>query len=351
MAEIIVTQKRKKNKHILKEDRKIIERMLFAGVQEAQIIHVIGCTRRTYRREMERGRCEQMDSELRKYYVYSAELAQRKHEAAARNKGRYPKLNNNPALRKFIEKKIKKDLYSPDTALMKVPEENELRRERGEPELVVDITTKTVYNSIDRGDINVTRKELLRKEGWKHKKSKPRNGYHTKGKSIDERPREANERLELGHLEGDLVVSGKNGSGAILTLTDRTARQEIIVKLKSKEQSEVTAALDRLERGGLAAKWKTITFDNGSEFLDFRTLQTSVNGGERFEVYYAHPYSSWERGTNENHNGMIRRFFPKGTDFSKVSQRKLAKIQDWMNNYPRRKLGCMSPNRFAESFT
>jgi IS30 family transposase len=94
--------------------------------------------------------------------------------------------------------------------------------------------------------------------------------------------------------------------------------------------------------------FKIVTSDNGSEFLDFGKLEKSIFGGKRFEMYYAHPYSSYERGTNENANGIIRRFLPKGTDFSKISNKKIQKIQDWMNDYPRKILGWLSANELYE---
>jgi IS30 family transposase len=337
---IIITQKRKKYKHILEKDRYAIETLLKAKVTLKEIAKQIDCNLRTLKREIKRGTVSQIDTELRCFTTYSAEFGQLQHQKAGANKGRYPKLNNNLELRQFMENKIKKEHFSPDAAIMQAKFEG----------IKVDISTKTVYNSIDRGDIDVTRKDLLRKEGWKQDKEtgkiKPRQGHHTRGKSIDERPVEINNRTELGHYEGDLVVSKRGGTGAILTIVERKTREIIIIKLNSKEKIEVKKALDKLEKNGV--KIHSITFDNGSEFLDFNALQTSISGEKRYEIYYAHPYSSWERGTNENHNGIVRRFFPKGTDFSKISQRRLTKVQNWMNNYPRRILGGLAPTYYAK---
>ena len=199
-------------------------------------------------------------------------------------------------------------------------------------------------------DLAVTRKDLLRGNGWaKKERPKPRKGLHAKGKSIEERPEAANERSEPGHFEGDLVVGKQGTKPALLTLTDRQTREEIIVKLPNKEQKSVLAAIDQLERRDTPPFQlvKTVTFDNGSEFLDFQALERSVSGEKRFDAFYAHPYSSWERGSNENANGLIRRFFPKGADFSKVSLRRINAAAAWINNYPRRKLGGLSANSFA----
>ncbi|MDR0916495.1 MAG: IS30 family transposase [Oscillospiraceae bacterium] len=199
-----------------------------------------------------------------------------------------------------------------------------------------------MYNSIDRGDLAVTRKDLLRKDGWRQEKTAPRQGFHTKGKSIYERPAAANDRSEAGHWEGDLIVGKKGTKAALFTLTDRKTKEEIIVKLPDKTQASVIAAVLRLKAGNRRASvpcFKSVTFDNGSEFLNFEELEKAFG----CNVFYAHPYSSWERGTNENSNGIIRRFFPKGTDFSKVSTRRIAAVQNWMNNYPRKILGGKTP--------
>jgi IS30 family transposase len=271
--------------------------------------------------------------------VYSWDVAQRKHEDKAKNKGQYAKINDAPELRTFLENQIKRHKYSPEAALNKA-------REKG---YAVEISVKTLYNNIDSGEINVTRKDLLRKEGWKQDKTKPRKAANNlKGESIDNRPAEANERSEYGHWEMDLVVSCKGGKGALLTLTERMKRQEIIIRLPDKTQRAVKRALDRLERrygSKFKEVFKTITVDNGSEFLDYESLEKSCKRDEkRFKMYFAHPYSSWERGSNENANGMIRRFFPKGTDFSKVSLARIQEVEDWMNDYPRRILGGISAN-------
>ena len=334
------TTKNKKNKHILRDDRYVIEQMLNAGQEKVAIIEVIGCSEKTYDREIERGTWTYLCGKTYEYKTrYSWDVAQRKHEEKAKNKGRYAKINNMPELREFLEKQIKKEKYSPEAALMKA-------KEMG---YTVDISVKTLYNNIDSGEIGVTRKDLLRRDGWKQDKSKPRKAANNlKGESIDNRPVEANERSERGHWEMDLIVSCKGGKGALLTLTERKTRQEIIIRLPDKTQRSVKHALDRLERrfgNKFKEKFKTITTDNGSEFLDFESLEKSCKRDEkRFKMYFAHPYSSWERGSNENANGIIRRFFPKGTDFSKVSLKRIQAVEDWMNNYPRRILGGICAN-------
>jgi len=338
-----ITTTRKKHKHILRDDRYVIERMLNARQPKGAILAVIGCTMKTLSREIKRGTWQKLNGTTGEYEeIYSWDVAQRKHEENGKNKGRYAKINDMPEFRVFLEEQIKKHKYSPEAALLKAREDG----------YTVEISVKTLYNNIDSGEINVSRNDLLRKEGWKQEKTKPgKAANNLKGESIDERPPEANDRSEYGHWEIDLVVSCKGGKGALLTLTERMTRQEIIIRLPDKTQRAVKRALDRLERrygNGFKKKFKTITADNGSEFLNFESLEKSCkHKGQRFKMYFAHPYSSWERGSNENANGIIRRFFPKGTDFSKVSRASIQAVEDWMNEYPRRILGGISANAAA----
>jgi IS30 family transposase len=334
------TTSRKKYKHILRDDRYVIEQMLRAGQDEAAIVKVIGCTQKTLRREIKRGTHQYLDSATFEFRErYSWDVGQRKHEEKGGNKGRYAKINDAPEFMKYLENKIKKEKYSPEAALFAAKAEG----------FTVAISVKTLYNNIDGGDVNIRRADLLRKEGWKQDRTKPRKAANNlKGESINKRPDAANDRSEYGHWEMDLIVSCKGGKGALLTLTERKMRQEIIIRLPDKTQRAVKRALDRLERrygADFKEKFKTITSDNGSEFLDFTSLEKSCGDkGKRFRMYFAHPYSSWERGSNENANGIIRRFFPKGTDFSKVSTAKIQAVEDWMNTYPRRILGGICAN-------
>jgi IS30 family transposase len=145
----------------------------------------------------------------------------------------------------------------------------------------------------------------------------------------------------------DCVV-GK-GKACLLVMTERKSRKELIFKLKSRRQECVKAVLDRLERkykGRFKDEFKSITMDNGSEFLNSEDLEASCLNlkKKRTLCYYAHPYSSWERGSNEVANKLIRRFVPKGTNIGKLTKADIQRIQHWMNNYPRRIFGYKSAN-------
>ena len=134
-----------------------------------------------------------------------------------------------------------------------------------------------------------------------------------------------------------------------MTLTERRSRQEMIFKLPDKRACSLRAVFDRQEKKlpDFRRQFRSITTDNGPEFLEYDKLVQSIHGGKRFEVYYCHSYAAWEKGTNEVHNRMIRRWFPKGTDFAKISQRRIKAVERWMNNYPRKILGWKTPAEAA----
>ena len=170
-------------------------------------------------------------------------------------------------------------------------------------------------------------------------------------RSIETRPKAVEKRGEYGHWEGDTLKGPVRSKESLLTLTERRSREEIVIKLASASQEAIKAAIDGLERKYgkvFKVKFKSITFDNGVEFLDWRSLEISVLGkGRRTSIYFAHSYSSWERGTNENHNRMIRRFVPKGTDIAEYTGVDIDKIEEWMNSYPRKILGYKTPKQVA----
>ena len=162
------------------------------------------------------------------------------------------------------------------------------------------------------------------------------------------RPEIIDNREEFGHWEMDTVYSGKKKSTvALLVLTERKTRNENIIVVPDRRAETTVRAINALERKLGAEKfgiiYKSITVDNGSEFaLADQLEQSCITGDKRTKVYYCHPYSSWERGSNENVNGMIRRRHPKGTDFSKVTAEEIAATENWINSYPRKIFGYKS---------
>ena len=162
-------------------------------------------------------------------------------------------------------------------------------------------------------------------------------------KQLDSRPPGAQDRSEVGHLEGDTVM-GKDGRHCLLTLVDRKTRRTRILKLKARQASEVNKALIREVRSG-RVRLKSLTLDNGTEFHGFKELEEELG----IEVYFAKPYHSWERGTNENTNGLIRQYLPKGMCFKELTQRRCDEIERELNDRPRKVLGFSTPNEaYAE---
>lgn len=186
---------------------------------------------------------------------------------------------------------------------------------------------------------------LYRNDAYYGYRTVKKTGKRQNGKSIDKRPEIVDQRTTFGHWEGDTVYSKKDGSKALLVLTERLTRWEIIARIKDRTANSVIKALDQIERrfgADLFAKaFQTITFDNGGEFSDVERLERSAvrKGRRRTTAYFCHPYSSYERGSNECQNKMIRRKFPKGTDFGAVSAVAVKRAEDWINNYPREILG------------
>lgn len=161
--------------------------------------------------------------------------------------------------------------------------------------------------------------------------------------SIDERPEEVKGRLIPGHWEGDLII-GKEHASAIGTLVERTTRTIILVPLKKRDATSVRKAFVK-EFKNIPSQMKlSMTYDNGTEMAEHKlfTKQTKIS------VYFAHPYSPWERPTNENSNGLVRDYFPKGTDFNTISKARLKAVQDELNERPRKVLNWQSPKEVFE---
>jgi transposase, IS30 family len=161
--------------------------------------------------------------------------------------------------------------------------------------------------------------------------------------SIDERPEEVKGRLIPGHWEGDLIM-GKERSSAIGTLVERTTRTIIIVPLKARDATTVRKAFEKEFKSIPVQMKKTMTYDNGTEMAQHKlfTKHTKV------QVYFAHPYSPWERPTNENSNGLVRDYFPAGTDFNTISKARLKEVQNQLNERPRHVLDYRTPKEVFE---
>lgn len=177
-----------------------------------------------------------------------------------------------------------------------------------------------------------------RKRRHQRKQGEDRRGQITEMISIEERPAEVADRSVPGHWEGDLLMGRANRS-ALGTLVERTTRTLILVPLKNKQAHHVREAYTREVKTLPRQMCLSMTYDRGKEMAEHRLFTRDTE----MKVYFAHPMSPWERGTNENTNGLLRQFFPKGTDFSKITRRQIKRVQHLMNGRPRAVLDWRSP--------
>ena len=332
----------KKQHYMTRDERYQLEALRRAKIPISRIARQMGFTRQTIYNELKRG---EYDHEVDCGYEkrYSADKGQQIHQYNQTAKGRPLKIGNHHDYANFLEEMMidPQRRYSPAAAL-------EIARRKG---FSINICTTTLYSYIDKGIfLHLTNKNL-----WEKSKRKKR-GYqevnriaHPKLPSIINRPEKINSRSEYGHWEMDLIVGKEGTKPVLLTLVERKSRQVIIEKLPDRRAATIRAVFDRMEHRTPDFKWKfkSITTDNGPEFLEYEKLRQSIRGGIRFEVYYCHSYAAWEKGSNENHNRMIRRWYPKGTDFTRVTKKEIAALQDWMNNYPRKVLNWAAPAEVA----
>ena len=335
--------KERKGKHLEYSERLSIERWWNRDKRtKVEIAKLLDRTEKTIRNEIKRGLVKNLTTELIEIWVYSADVAQQKYEYYLKAKGPKLKIDNDYELKEYIEKSIKEDKKSPEVIAKNIKK----------MKFKTTMCARTIRNNIYAGDIyDIKPTDMIYKKEYKEKnKDKTVCEKVPAEKSIDYRPEEANTREVYGHWEGDLVIGTKKRGSVLFTLTERKIREEIIVKIPGKKAEYVAQALDLIEKKYkkiFYTKFKTITFDNGCEFRNWKSLEKSYDCRRktpRTQVYYAHPYRSGERESNENANRLIRRFIPKGIDITPISEEYIQRIEDWINNYPRAMFNYKSTN-------
>jgi IS30 family transposase len=310
-------------------EREEISRMLSQKYSFSDIAKALDRKVSTISREVGAGGCNRQ--------TYRAVKAQnRARRNAAKRKAGKHRLNDELKLWKYIRKKLKKK-WSP----RQIAEELEMDYPL---DMTMRISPEAIYTYIYILPRGALKKELANCLRQNHKRRhKQARGIKIERNiedmlSIEERPKEVEERIIPGHWEGDLII-GKNNRSALGTLVERTSRTTILIQVKNKE-AEVVAKAFAKEVKKLPQQMKlSMTYDQGREMARHK-LFTDITG---VKVYFAHPRSPWERGTNENTNGLIRQFFPKGTDFNKVSRYEVKKVQDLLNGRPRQALDFRKP--------
>lgn len=291
----------------------------------------------TISREIQRGTTTQQRTNLTTYEVYLPETGQAVYTKHRAMSGSLCKMGLVEPFLRFAETKILRDKWSPDATVG-------FCRSQPQWQDKALVCTKTLYNYIDQCLLKVRNLDLLLKVRRKTKKQIVRKNKRILGQSIEQRPAEAETRQEFGHWEIDTVIGSRSNDQALLTITERKTRQELVIPLARKDSQSVQAGLTELkERFGLQFPqvFRSITADNGSEFSGLAALVEPWSSN----VYFAHPYSSWERGTNERHNGLLRRFIPKGKPLREVAPATIQRVQDWCNQLPRKILGYKTPQQ------
>ena len=338
--------------HLKLEDRRTIEKMLKIKTPVAKIAEALGKCRKTIYNEMARGMCVQQTSEYEFVERYCADVAERRYQENLRAKGPDIKLGNDFDFAEYIEDQIINKKRSPGAALAQIKIDGK--------KFDTEICENTLYNWIYRGDIflNLTERDLLykgkrRNEG---KKERETEGWARppKGENIEHRPEEINSRETFGNWEMDSVMGCQGSKAALVVLTEQLTRYPVIFWVPDHTMESVVRALDRLERK-MGAKFRevfrSITVDNGCEFQDCAGMERSKRARKpRTKIFYCHPYSAYERGSNENMNRIIRRFFPKGTNFDDVTAAEVAAVEEWLANYPRRILGWKTPQMLYDEY-
>ena len=324
-------------RHLTRTDRVRIEALLRAGTSASVIAGILGIHRSTVYYEIKKGQYVHRNSDWTEETRYSADLAELRTRQMGTAKGPQLKIGNDRQLAEYIETRIQKDKYSPAAVLGEI-------QAKGLSFAVTIKSPNTIYSYIDKGVfMNLTNKDLPIRGKKKRAYNRIRPVKRApRGESIEKRPEEIRNRNTFGHWEMDTVVSARGSLKALLVLTERLTRREIIRLLPDKTTASVVRALDDIERGmggGFRELFRTITCDNGVEFSDSKGIERSVDGGYRTKTYFCHPYSSYERGSNENANKLIRRWQPKGSVFEDLTVEQVQSLEDWANNYPRRILG------------
>ena len=333
MAQIDFIISKTKFKHLLFSDRVLIAFMLNEGYTQTRIAQELGVNRSTASREIRRGSVPQIVLG-RSVSRYFAETAQAIADSRRANVGRKPKFFSCSLFITHADNLMKEENFSPDAV---VGQARDL--ELFSPDEMV--CTNTLYRYIDSGILMTRNIDLDQKLSRKPRTTHVRANKRIFGTSIDERPAEINDRSTFGHWEIDCVLLKKAKEKVLLTLIERISRQSIIRIIEGKTAACVSQAMSALQgEYGTSFEeiFKSITSDNGSEFADLSYCMEETST----QVYYAHPYSSWERGANEQNNGMIRRFIPKGIDPATVTEAMVLKVETWLNHYPRKVLGYAS---------
>jgi IS30 family transposase len=304
--------------HLTLEEREVIAQMRSAGRNQAEIARRLNRAASTISRELGRNRSSN---------GYWAVAAQTKAEIRRSQRPRVCKLQQ-PAVRRYVQERLRQ-YWSPDEIAGRSREDFPHDRTR-------HISHQTIYTWIRAQKGNYWRCHL-RSSGWRRPEARNR-GRLSACASIDGRPAVVDRRGRYGDWEGDTVV-GKGRRGGAVTLVERKSGYLLLGRVGNLQAATVRRSATDLYGSTPPALRKTLTLDNGKEFAEHQQLAADAE----LKIYFARAYCAWQRGTNENTNGLIRQFFPKGTDLATIPEHRFTKVQQLLNNRPRKRLGYRTP--------
>jgi len=336
------TPDRERGQHLKFEDRCSIKIFKKLGHSLRSIAAELDCSPSTIMYELRRGTGERNGSRGR-FPEYSAKRGQVNYEIN-RSRCRKPhKLDVHSPFIEWVVKQVKEKKWSLDVCV------GWARRHKKFPKEQI-LCAKTLYNELWAGNLPLTPFDLPEALSRRQKSSRSRQNKRILGKSFDERPQEAMLRTICGHWEIDTVVGHRSGrASVVLTLVEKKTDYYLAIKIPGKDADSVMTAMEvlREEYGEteFSEVFKTITSDNGSEFERLSELEDYG-----VDVFFAHPYSSWERPQNERHNRLFRRYIPKGKSIDDYSAEQILQFADEMNALPRRTLGYATPEELFDVF-
>ncbi len=300
--------------HLTFEERQVLYRLKKRGTPKAEIARLLGRDRSTVFRELNR------NTGKRGYRPKQAQRLAEERRLACRR----PCKLDDPTMHQYVETKLEKR-WSPDQIAHRL--QRDFARHPGRW-----LSRQTIYNWIDR-----------RARQWRPLLRRSGRPPETRGKllecvSIQGRPRVINRRRRYGDWEGDTII-GKGRRSGLVTLVERKSGYTRLGKIDSLKSATTIRVARRRMKSLPQPLRRSVTFDNGKEFSEHRRLTQHLG----LEVYFAQPYRSWQRGTNENTNGLIRQFFPKRTDFTRISHHAVARAEQLLNERPRKRLGYRTP--------
>lgn len=313
--------------HLNIHERTVISQLHSSGVSVRAIAGAIGRSPSTVSRELSRNSYRSgMNYQISRYIPSTAQRSYEQRKARCGRK----RISDGEVL-SHIKKRIEEH-WSPEQI-----------RGRGCDTLDIP-SVSTIYRMIHERRLGGITMEKLRRKGRFKRPAETRGKFNDGGRTIKNRDRSVYRRKELGHWEGDTVVSGKDdrtlkSKVCFVTLAERKSRLYLAVRVPDRSASSVTPAIIRVLRKFPSELVKTITFDRGKEFSGYEEIEAALN----CRTYFCDPYCSWQKGTNENTNGLLREFYPKGMDLSEVTDRDLQEKISLLNSRPRKCLDYQTP--------